>query len=142
MAEQVSVFVENKPGRLTKVTGALAAGNINIRALLIQDRGTFGVIKMLVSDPKKAHLALVEAGFACALREIIAVEVADRPGGLHQLCKAFLDNDINIIDAYGFVIEPRQKAIWCVEVENLEKTQNVVEDNGFKVLSECELYEP
>ena len=141
MAEQINIFVENKPGRLMHVTRVLLARSINIRAMVIQDRDQFGIMKLLVNDPREALLALQEAGLACALKTVLAVEIDDRPGGLNRLAEVFNDNQVNIQDAYGFVVAPRKTAIWCVEVDAAEETRAVLEKNGFRVLSDAELYE-
>ncbi len=141
MTRQVNVFVENKPGRLRRITSILRDEDINIRAVEIQDRGDYGVIKLLVSDPRKAQLALGEAGLACALRNILAIVIEDRPGALCELAGCFDENGINIADAYGFILESRKKAVWCVEVENPGEAARVMERHGFRILEEDELYE-
>ncbi|NCC51471.1 MAG: ACT domain-containing protein [Spartobacteria bacterium] len=141
MAKQLNIFIENKPGRIESVTGTLYEANINVRAIEIQDRGDFGIMKLLVDDPQKAYLALSDLGLAVALRDVLAIIIEDKPGGLHKLAKLFTKANINMIDAYGFVIDSSREGIWCVEVEDYEATRSLVEENGFKILSEQELYE-
>ncbi len=141
MAKQLNVFVENKPGRLKSVTEILFENDINIRAMTIQDRGDFGLMKLLVDKPQSAYLALNDKGFACALKDILAIVIDDKPGGLYKLADVFLRNNINVVDAYGFVIESSKFAVWCVEVKEPSLIKEKVEKEGFKVLTEEQLYE-
>ncbi|HDL09754.1 MAG TPA: ACT domain-containing protein [Candidatus Omnitrophica bacterium] len=140
MAKHLAVFVENRPGKLEKITRALLEANINIRAISIQDRGDFGVVKLLVDKPQSAEQALKSAGFVCALREIIAVEMEDKPGGLHKIAEIFSKNNINILDAYGFVIESSKIAVLCVEVEKVLGLDEILQKEGLKIISDHDLY--
>jgi hypothetical protein len=141
MAKQLNIFVENRPGRFKSIAEVLADHRINIRAFTIQDRGSFGVIKLIVDKPRQAHLVLMEKGLACALKDILAVSIKDEPGNLFKLTSILADNQINITDVYGFVTEPNNLGVCCIEVENPEKIQPIVEKGGFNVLAEEELYE-
>jgi len=141
MAEQINVFVENKPGRIRKVTEILFEEKINIRAIVIQDRTEFGVMKILVDAPRKAQLALADQGFACALKSILAIAMDDTPGGLFKVLSVLEEKGINILDAYGFVVESKKLAVWCVEVENQAEAKAAVESWGFRVLRDTEIYE-
>ena len=85
MAEQLSVFVDNRPGQLNAITGILRDHRINIRAMTMADHRDYGVAKLLVNDPRLAHRALVEQGFAAALKPVLAIAIEDQPGGLHEL---------------------------------------------------------
>ena len=143
MAKQINIFVENRPGRIKSITGSLAKAGVNIRAFAIQDRGDFGLIKLIVDYPKKAYLALADLGFACALKDILAVSINDKPGNLHKLTSALAEENINVIDMYGFVIEPNKQGVCCIEIENLGQTnaEEVVKKAGFVVLSDEQLYD-
>jgi hypothetical protein len=141
MAQQVNVFVENKPGRIRTVTQLLADNAINIRAIVIQDRADFGVMKILVNDPHRALRVLAGQGLAAALKTVLAIQIDDKPGGLNKLLQVLFDNQINIIDAYGFVVESGSQAMWCVEVDNYDHARAVVEKQGFRIPDEAELYE-
>ncbi len=140
MTEQVSVFIDNKPGRLNAVTAILRDHAIDIRAMTIANHRGYGVAKLLVSDPRLAHQALTEQGFAAALQPVLAVVIADRPGGLHDLLEGLAERQINVLNAYGFVIAPGQSAVWCLEVTDLAETARLVEARGWRVLKERELY--
>ena len=139
MAKQVTVFVDNKPGRLEKVTNTLLKENINIRALTIVDRGDYGLIKLFVNNPECANLALSEAGFATALNEVLPIVLEDTPGKLHELIKLLSEHAINITNAFGFAKE----AIFCIEAkdDDIKKITKLAHDHGFTLLSTEELYE-
>lgn len=140
MAQQINVFVENRPGRLECVTKALAEAEVNIRAMMLLDRGDFGIVKLLVDDPKKGHLALVEEGLASALKPVVAVCVEDRPGGLHSLCTWLREQHINLLDTYGFITESRKQGVWVIEVSDSEKVEALLSEREVPVLSDDELY--
>ncbi|MBN1662775.1 MAG: ACT domain-containing protein [Deltaproteobacteria bacterium] len=134
IANQLSVFSENKPGKLADVTHILAAEKISIRATTIATSDTFGVINLIVDDPKRAEKALTKAGMMCRLREVIAVVIDDKPGGLDRLTQLLARESININNAYGFVLESREKAVFVVDVDQIEKTLKILEKNKFKTL--------
>ena len=143
MAKQLNIFMENRPGRLKAITEKLAKCDVNIRAFAIQDRGDYGLVKLILDKPEEAHLALSEMGVACAVKEILAISIPDKPGNMHRLTVALADNNINVMDAYAFVIEPSKTGVCCLEIENLRTTnaKRIVEAAGFKVLEDKELYD-
>jgi hypothetical protein len=144
MAKQLNIFIENRPGRLKSITGTLFENNINIHAFTIQDRGDFGLIKLIVDNPQQAYLVLSGKGFACALKDILAISIDDRPGNLLKLTTALFEHQINVIDAYGFVIQPGSRGICCLEVENIKNNSNlqqIVKEQGFTVLQDEQLYD-
>ena len=87
MVKELSVFIDNKPGRLKAVTGLLKEKKINIRALTLQDIKEYGILKIIVDKPDDAYLAISEKGLACALKEMLAVKVDDCPGGFDDIVK-------------------------------------------------------
>ncbi len=119
----------------------LFKNDVNIRAMTIQDKGEYGLMKLLVDNPNKANLALVDKGYAFALKDVLAIVIDDKPGGLYRLTTVFLNNNINILDSYGFVVESSKKAIWCVEVEDVRSMKEIVKKEGFSILEDRELYE-
>ena len=141
MADQINVFVENKKGRLGALAQTLADHHINIRALVIQDRGEYGMIKLLVDDPPRARAALSAAGLTSAVKHVLAVVISDAPGGLCALAQHMAAKGINLLDAYGFVLESKKTSVICAEVGDLEKARAAIEEGGFRVLSDRELYE-
>lgn len=141
MAKQINVFVENKPGRFRKVTQILSEAGINIRAIQVQDRGDFGVMKLLVNDPDRGHLLLSDAGFATALKDVLAIVVDDKPGGLLKLAEMFEKEQMNMLDAYGFIASSGNEAVWCTEVTDIEAAATLIEKAGFRILNPEELYD-
>jgi hypothetical protein len=140
MAKEVNVFVENRPGRLRSVAEVLAASKINVRTMTLQDRGEYGLMKLIVDKPEAAQLALADKGFACAVKEILAIALDDKPGSFLKLTELFSQHNINILDAYGFVIESNKQAVFCVEVKDTPAIKTILKKEGFKVLEE-ELYQ-
>ncbi len=138
IAHHISVFAENKPGRLDHITDILAGARINIRAIKISDSGDFGVVKMLVDDPDTAFRALKTAGVTASKKEIVAVVVEDRPGGLHAVLKILTGHNVNVEDAYGFVV--RERAVLVIEVDNVRETNVLLETSGLHLLSKEEIY--
>lgn len=140
MAEQVNVFIDNKPGRLNAITGVLRDRRIDIRAMTIADHRGYGVAKLLVNDPRMAQRALAEQGFAAALQPVLAVAIEDRPGGLHALLEILARHQINVLDACGFVVVPGKRAIWCMEVAEPVEAIRLIAAAGLEVLDDSELY--
>ncbi len=138
MARQLSIFAENKPGRIEKITRLLSQEGINIRAITISSANGFGVIKILASEPQKAFELLRNHNFPVYLQEVIAVVMNDEPGGLHRVARALAENQINIEDAYGFVIKSGEKAVLVIQVENQPQAHNILERNGFQLLTDSE----
>jgi len=131
---QLSIFAENRPGSLARVTGILRRENINIRATTISTSDTFGVINLIVDDPDRADEALKRAGLMVTLKNVIAVLIDDRPGGLDRLTQILFREKININNAYGFVLESLKTAVFVVDVDQMERAQAVIEKEGFKML--------
>ncbi|MBN2544487.1 MAG: ACT domain-containing protein [Spirochaetes bacterium] len=140
MAKELNVFIDNKPGRLKAITGLLKEKKINLRALTIQVREDFGLIKTIVDKPNEAYMTISDKGFACALKEILAILIDDSPGGLDDILDIFAENNININDSYAFIIDSGNKAVYCVEVVDIEKVKALLEKNGFKLLDDQDLY--
>ncbi len=135
IAHQLLIPAENKPGKLAEVTHILAGEKLNIRAITISSFGKEGFLNIIVEDPKAALKALEKAGISVSLKEIIAVLIDDRPGGLDSLAQILADNKINIENAYGFVLESFKQAIFVLDVQEIEKALKLIEKNGFKTLS-------
>jgi hypothetical protein len=141
MAYQLAVFVENKPGRLARVTELLAGAKINVRAITIADARDFGLVKVIVDKPGEALEVLEKDGFTVKRQEVLAVGVEDEPGGLHTVLKTLADHGLNVKDAYGFIEESGSRAILILEVEDFRKTLAIVEKAGIRSLEE-DLYQP
>jgi len=142
MAKQLTIFVENRAGRLKAISEKLHQNNIDIRAFTIQDRGDYGLLKLIVDKPNEAYLALADLGCACALKDILAISVPDQPGNFDRLTSALAENNISVMDAYGFVLQPHRTGVCCMEIEQprLSVAEKIVKDAGFTVLQDEELY--
>jgi len=138
IAYHISVFAENRPGRLDHITGVIAQANVNIRAIKISDLGEHGVVKILVDDPGSAYRALKQAGVLASQKEIVAVAVADRPGGLHEVLKILTRQRINVEDSYGFVLNTQ--AVLVIEVADVAETMVLLQAAGLHLLSKEEIY--
>ncbi|MDO9566512.1 MAG: ACT domain-containing protein [Candidatus Desulfaltia sp.] len=136
---QLSVLVENKPGSLSRVTKILAREKINIRSITISSHGESGVINAIVDHPKQAQKALEMDGFSVSLKDIIAVPVDDKPGSFDKLVQLLADKNINIENSYGFVVESWKKAIIILDIHELERAKEILEEAGFEILNEEEM---
>jgi hypothetical protein len=138
--EQVSVFVENRAGRLSEVTAILAENEINIRALSLADNSDFGVLRLIVDDNEKARQVLKNNGFAVSKTEVVAVEVADRPGGLHTTLGLFQQAGINVEYMYAFVRQSGKNAVMIFRLNDIEKGVQILKANGVEVIEGERIY--
>lgn len=138
--KQISVFLENKAGRLAEATKILGDNNINIRALAIADTADFGVLRMIVNDPDKATKVLKNGDFTVSETEVVAMEVPDRPGGLAKVLRLLTDNAINIEYLYCFIEKSGESAIVVLRVENIEKAKQTLNANGVRLPKAEEVY--
>ncbi|MBS3757148.1 MAG: ACT domain-containing protein [Desulfobacterales bacterium] len=139
-AEQISIFLENKAGRISEVTGILAEAGVNIRALSLADTTDFGVLRLIVDDNAKAEEAMKAAGFTVRITHVIAVEVDDRPGGLHYILDTLTQANINVEYMYAFVQQSGDKAIMIFRFDQLEQAISVLEKHNITVISGSKLY--
>jgi hypothetical protein len=138
--KQVSVFLENKTGRLWKALNILKSNDIDIRALSIADTSEFGILRMIVSNPKNAKEALESENFAVSLADVLAIEVEDQPGGLEAALNILNSNNINVEYIYAFVEKKTQKALVVLRTEENERTLKILQDNGFSLIGQDEAY--
>lgn len=132
--EILSIFAENKPGKLEKITEVLAKEGINILGFSIASVKDFGVIKFLVDKPQLAYEKFKEKGFTVAKVPALGIELEDRPGGLYKVVKLISSKGINIESALVYVAETRKKAYFVFEVENLEKAWEELKDEKVNFL--------
>jgi hypothetical protein len=137
---QISVFLENKSGRLLDITRRLGEAGVNIRALCVADTSEFGVVRLIVDDPHKAHDALKEQGHTVKETVVIAVEVDDRPGGLSAVLKPLVEQEMNIEYLYCFVEKSGENAVVIIRVEEAEQAVGALNVAGFRVIPADELY--
>ncbi len=136
MYNAVSVFMENKSGKLAKVTEVLAKNNINIFMIDVDDNGQFGVLRVFTDKPKEARDILFDENFTVALEKSVIVEIEDKVGSISKLFKIVDEAGLNIKDASGCVIEQGSKAYFAMRSDSPEKLEAVLADNGIKILKE------
>jgi hypothetical protein len=139
-AEQISVFLENKAGRLAEVTAILAEANVNIRALALADTSDFGVLRLIVNDNAKAVEALKNRGFTVGKTDVVAVEVEDKPGGLHRILDILNEAEVNVEYMYAFVNQSGSNAVMIFRFDNIDNAVNILEKNNVKVINGSEVY--
>jgi hypothetical protein len=139
-ARQISVFLENKSGRLFEACKCLAEEEVNIRALSIAETADYGVLRLIVNDPDKAMRVMTERDFTVSETEVIAVEVLDEPGGLAGVLAPLYDANVNIEYLYCFVEKSGESAIVVFRVELLDEAIRALQGGGYKVLREEEVY--
>jgi len=137
--EQISIFLENKSGRLAEVMGVLYEAGINIRALYLADTADFGILRLIVNDTEKACKALKENGFTVEKTKVIAIEVPDKPGGLSSILNTIKDEGINVEYMYAFVEKSGENAIVIFRFDELEKSIDVLRKAGVKIMGGEEL---
>ncbi len=138
---QISVFLENRAGRLAEVTKALAEADINIRALSLADTSDFGILRLIVNNTEKAFEVLKNNGFTVGKTEVIAVEVPDRPGGLAAIMDILAKEDINVEYMYAFVQQSGANAVILFRINELDKAVDVLTKNGVSVLPGEKVYQ-
>jgi len=141
VVEQVSVFLENKSGRLAELARTLGEAGINMHALMVADTSEFGVVRIICDAPERAKELLDERGFGASITRVLAVEMPDRPGGLADLLDALDAEGMNVEYAYAFVEPSGDAAVDVFRVDD-QRAEEVVSAAGFRVLAPAELYAP
>jgi len=135
--KQVSVFLENKKGRLAEVTKLLTDEGINIRALSLADMADFGVLRLIVNDRARCMQVLKSHDFVAQETDVIAVEIEDKPGGLNRIL-AVLDRDgINIEYIYAFLEKSGANAIMVCKIDDARRAVETLQKNGITILPEA-----
>jgi len=138
--KQISVFLENKAGRLAEVTRLLGDAGVNLRALSLADTIDFGVLRLIVDNPEKALHVLSENGFTASQTEVLGVEVPDRPGGLAEILQLLAPKGINVEYMYAFVEKSGDNALVVFRVEEMDKTIDLLRKAGVKLVKAEDLY--
>jgi len=141
LVKQISVFLENKEGRIARVTKALSDDSINIRALSIADTTEFGILRIIVDNPTKAEKVLRKNGFTVSITEVIAIAIEDQPGGLARALDTLHTNKISVEYLYAFISKTSNKANVILRVENCEKAIERLQKENFTVLKASEVYD-
>jgi len=138
--EQITIFLENKPGGLEKVTKILKDAPINIRTLAVADTSDFGIVRLIVNNVELATKVLKESGFTVSRTTVVAVEVPDRPGGLHSILEVLAKENINISYMYALVEKSGENAVMLFRFDKQDAAIDVLLKNGITVLPGEKLY--
>ena len=138
--KQLSVFIENKPGRLVTILDTLAENGIDISALSIADTADYGIARMIVNNPELAVTCLREIGVFVKLTDVFAVTIEDLPGGLAGSLHTITDEGVEICYMYAFVGKISGKAIMVLKVNNPEKAEELLKKSDIELLSAKDVY--
>ena len=137
--KQISVFVENKPGRLAEFTNVLRKNNIDMRALSIAETPDFGILRVIVNDTYETACVLKDAGYIFSITPVLAVAVPDEPGSRFQILEILAENDINLEYTYAFITRKKDVAYLIIRVEDNEKAAEVLTKKNIILVSQQEL---
>ena len=138
--EQISIFIENKSGRLAEITRVLGEAGINIRALSLADTSDFGILRLIVNDAQNAKDVLKKKGFTVNMTEVVAVEVPDTPGGLSSILQVLDRQQINVEYMYAFVERCGGNAVIIFRFDETDKAISVLKTENFNILAGERLY--
>ena len=140
LVEQISVFIENKQGRLSQIANTLAQNNIDISALSLAENTEYGILRMIVSDPYKAKDVLFSDGVICKVTKVLAVAIDDVPGGFAKEIETLANNGIEVNYMYACVSHQKGKALMILSVNDLEKAQSLISKNSENNVSPNSIY--
>lgn len=133
--KQLSIFVENKQGRLEAIVDALAKNGINLRALSIADTTDFGILRVIVDDSEKAKNVLSEIGVISKTTDIFAVYMDDKTGGLHSIVKILSDANVGIEYMYAFPGRREGKALMALKADDEKKAHDILSGAGVEIVA-------
>ena len=140
LIKQLSVFVENKPGRLAAVIEALGKNNVNMSALSLADTSEYGILRVIVDNPEAAAEILKGIGVIVKITKVLAISMDDTPGGLSKVLDIFLKNEINVDYMYAFVGKTANKAVMVVKVSDVKKAEDALLTAGIPTLDKDDVY--
>lgn len=138
--KQLSIFLENKEGRMLHALGLIEDLNINIRALSIADTSEFGILRLIVTDPLIVKEELEKRDFIVKLTDVIPVAITDKPGGLNKILRLLSENNINLEYLYAFVEQQQYDAIVLLRLEDMDEGLKVLKDGNADIISPDEIY--
>jgi hypothetical protein len=137
--KQISIFLENRLGRLNEVISILGKNKINIRALSLADKADYGILRLIVNDRNKAIKILKKNNFTVDQTEVISAEVEDKPGGLAKILGYLVENGISVEYIYAFVEKSNKKAIVVFKTDDIKKAEKILKKNKVKLFKESEI---
>ena len=138
--QQLSIFVENKSGRLAEITEIIGKANVDIRAISVADTSDFGILRLIVDKPKEAVESLRAAGLTVSLTSVIAIGIDDKPGEFAKAMRVLADGDIGVEYMYAFISRDKGKAFVILRVLETETAVECLEKNGITLLSAEDVY--
>ena len=136
---QISVFMQNQPGHLQKVLKTLAEGNINIISLTIAESEDFGVLRLIVDDPKKAFDFLTKNNIRCSSTDVLAIEIGDEPGSLYRAIDSLAKMNLNIEYMYAFSKRVNNSAVMIFRFDDIEAAKKALEGTGHKLIKNADI---
>jgi len=137
--EQISIFIENKSGRLADVSGVLGDAGVNIRALSLADTSDFGILRLIVNDTDKAFKVLRDQNFTVSKTEVIGVEVPDTPGGLSSILQILDKSNVNVEYMYAFVERSGDNAVIIFRFDDIDEAISVLMNNGINIIERSKI---
>lgn len=137
--QQLSIFMENKPGQLVKVTETLKDEGIDIRAMSLADTKDFGIVRMIVSDTEKAQAAMREKGFMSTITQVMCIAMDDHPGGLSRITELMAEAEVNIDYLYACITVIGKDAYIVMHVDNEKKASEMLDKAGIKMVSASDI---
>ncbi|HOV33363.1 MAG TPA: ACT domain-containing protein [Candidatus Hydrogenedens sp.] len=139
--QQISMFLENKPGRIIEPCKVLAKNNINILTLSLADTQQFGILRLIIKEWQKAKEVLEQEGFIVNVTEVVAIEVEDKPGGLTKILEAIEETGLNIEYIYAFTFRSGDKAVIVFRFDKPDLAIQTLQQKGINVLDSVQLYD-
>ena len=138
--QQLSIFLENKPGRLSSVCSALAQAGINLTTLSLADTHQFGILRLIIREWQQAKQLLEECGYAVKVSDVLAMEVADRPGGLADVLNIIENESISVEYMYAFTIRKKENAILVFRFDQMDKAIEVLQSSGISLVPATSIF--
>lgn len=137
---QISVFVENRPGRLADITAVLAKNNLDIRALSVADTSDYGILRLIVNDPESAVKVLKDEGMTASATQVLGIIIPDEPGGLARAIKVLSDAQISVEYAYAFITPSVGNAYVIIRVEDNDKAAEILKSAGIALIEQDDIF--
>ena len=137
---QISVFLENRPGRLSALCRTLAEANVNLSTLTLAETGEFGLLRLITPDPDKARQVIEQAGYAATSTEVVALQVPDRPGGLASVLKALEEHNLSVEYMYAFAMKAGGDAVMVFRFDDMDRAISVLQAAGVSVFKSVDLF--
>lgn len=138
ITKQISVFIENRKGRLGEILDVLKANNVNILSMSLADTAEYGLLRIISDKPQEGKKALSDAGFSSMLTEVFILKVPHMPGGLQNILRAISEEEINVEYMYGLSVDGEDASI-VVKTSDLEKADGIFAKRGIETVSFCEI---